>query len=808
LKPNTVARVVGLGVCVILATSRLAYAHHPAEQVQPPSVAMSGDTVVLGVPSTDDGRGLSHVYVRDGAAWIPQATLTDPDGAAGDSFGHAVSIDGDTIVVGAPCASEYGYCAGAAHVFARSGQTWTREAILTAPEAAEQDFFGWSVAIHGDTALIGAVRQDGWERGGAHVFRRAAGSWAHQATLTPEGAPAPKFSGHSVALYEDTALLGALGDESDNAGAAYVFVRTGDEWSQDATLTAPGAKERDYFGRTVALDGDTALIGAHPSGKSDYVGFAHVFRRGTDGWVHEGKLSAGTDGDAFALSVALDGDTALIGAPYDDDRGPESGALHVFTRSNGTWIHENKLTHPDGWQLRALGHAVTMDEGFGVAVSSQDVHFLDGTIFNNGPPEPRHDDYVALEDEALIVEAPGVLANDVDPEGDPMSVILGDPPLHGSVDLRADGSFTYVPDTDFSGVDGFGYVMCAGWGCNTALVTIDVAPVNDAPVAQNVTAFTDEDRSIGLVLSAADVDSRGLTYEIVSSPERGSVAWTDPIALYTPGTDFYGVDAFTFRAGDGESWSDPATVTIVVRSVNDVPIAHDGHAVTHDNVPVAITLGGSDVEGDPLSFDIVGGPAHGTLSGTEPDLVYTPHPWFYGADAFTFRAWDGEAWSEPASLSIDVWLVNEPPTANDDAAWTAQYQPITVAVLSNDGDPDGDPMQITAVGRPLHGSITMNRDGTITYLPDSTFKDSDEFVYTVADPYGATATATVRITEVGCGEEGAQSLEGTPAEGAASETVDREVEPLAGSIDPSLARAIHEANCSYVVELEDELDDR
>ncbi|MCZ7684309.1 MAG: hypothetical protein M5U28_38255 [Sandaracinaceae bacterium] len=310
------------------------------------SVALDGDTALIGANLDDTSRGTNagsaYVFVRSGTTWTQQARLEASDGAGSDYFGLSVALDGGTALVGAPYDdTSRGASAGSATVFVRSGTTWTQQAKLEATDGAAYDYFGWSVALDGDTALVGAPYDDTWgdtDAGSASVFVRSGTTWAWQARLeASDGAASDQF-GWSVALDGDTALVGALYDDTwrgTNAGSAYVFVRSGATWTWQARLEASDGAASDYFGHSVALDGETALLGAYgdDTSRGTDAGSAYVFVRSGTTWTEQTKLEAsdGAAGDVFGYSVALDGDTALVGAYGDDtSRGTDAGSAYVF----------------------------------------------------------------------------------------------------------------------------------------------------------------------------------------------------------------------------------------------------------------------------------------------------------------------------------------------------------------------------------------------------------------------------------------------------------------------------------------------
>ena len=334
------------------------------------SIALSDDTALIGALRDDDNgvdAGSAHVLTRIGNSWSQQAKLTAADGAAGDEFGGNVALDGDVAVIGARHVDDKGASSGSTYVFTRSGTDWNQQAKLIASDGAAGDEFGYSVAISSDTAVIGAPRDDdkGDDSGSAYVFTSSGGTWRQQAKLTAtDGAEGDVF-GISVAISGDTVVIGAdLADEKgSNSGAAYVFSRSGNTWSQQVKLTANDGAEGDLFGIRVTLSDDTAVIGAaREDGKGEDSGAAYVFVRSGSTWGQQAKLSAadGAANDRFGTRVALYGNSAVIGAILDDAMSENSGSAYVFTRSGSTWSQQAKLTASDGAADDVFGWSVSI----------------------------------------------------------------------------------------------------------------------------------------------------------------------------------------------------------------------------------------------------------------------------------------------------------------------------------------------------------------------------------------------------------------------------------------------------------------
>jgi len=299
------------------------------------SVAISGDTAVVGACQRDIDlnahRGAAYVFTRSESTWPqqpPGGALIAGDGAAEDFLGYSVAISGDTVVVGAPFhrvgSNEL---QGSAYVFVRAGTNWSQQAQLTATDGAAGDAFGWAVAFTGDTAVIGAQNDTvgaNADQGSAYVFVRSGSTWSQQAQLTAIDGAAGDAFGCSVAFTGDTAVVGALTDTvgaNGGQGSAYVFVRSGSTWSQQAQLNASDGAANDRFGCSVAISGDTAVVGALTDtvGVNAGQGSAYVFLRSGSTWSQQVRLNAiaGGMGDEFGSSVAISGDTLVIGARGD-----------------------------------------------------------------------------------------------------------------------------------------------------------------------------------------------------------------------------------------------------------------------------------------------------------------------------------------------------------------------------------------------------------------------------------------------------------------------------------------------------------
>jgi VCBS repeat-containing protein len=380
----------------------------------------------------------------------------------------------------------------------------------------------------------------------------------------------------------------------------------------------------------------------------------------------------------------------------------------------------------------------------------------------NDAPVAGDDAYETDEDTPLTITAPGVLGNDTDADGDSLAAVLVSGPQHGTVAFSANGSFTYRPLRDYHGSDAFTYrVTDNQLNSSVATVAITVAPVNDAPVAEDDGYGTDEDTPLtvaapGLLGNDADVDGDGLTAVLVAGTQHGTLTLNANGSFsYSPNPGFEGTDSFTYRAHDGQLGSNSATVSIHVALVNQPPLASGDRYDTVKNAALTIAAPGvlgndTDREDDPLSAMLVTPPALGTLVlNADGSFTYTPAAGYVGSDSFTYRANDGLADSNVATVTIDVAAVNAPPVAVGDAYETAEDTELSIAapgVLANDTDADGEGLSVFVVSGPEHGTLTLIADGAFTYTPAADYHGPDAFTYQAHDGELDSNVATVTIT--------------------------------------------------------------
>lgn len=334
------------------------------------SVAIYEGSILVGAPDDDDrgtDSGSTYLFRQVGTNWIEDSKLTASDGMAYDSFGSAVALDENVLLVGAPQDTVNTDGPGIAYVFRRGDSGWIQEAKLIASDAAANDQFGYAVAIQGNVALIGAPFEDGYgsNSGATYVFRWNGINWIEEARLTASDASYDDAFGYAVSLDGDVALIGASFEDgqADASGAAYVFRWDGTSWNQEAKLAASDGAYNRRFGESVSLSQDTALIGTYTVPDPS----AYVFRWNGISWLEETILIPDDwDTGTFGSSVSIDGDLALIGNCHDNDNGENSGSAYLFRWNGSNWVEDTKLLASDGEYNSQFGFAVVLSNHMSV----------------------------------------------------------------------------------------------------------------------------------------------------------------------------------------------------------------------------------------------------------------------------------------------------------------------------------------------------------------------------------------------------------------------------------------------------------
>ncbi|HEX7048548.1 MAG TPA: tandem-95 repeat protein [Gammaproteobacteria bacterium] len=541
-------------------------------------------------------------------------------------------------------------------------------------------------------------------------------------------------------------------------------------FSSDGTVSVPLANElTPGVSYSVALDGQFADIAGNPSAWS-----------GMSFTAYNAAPVAGDDSGSTAedSSVAID---VLV-----NDSDPEGALLNAASVTVTVAPANGSTSVNTATGVVTYTPSANHNGTDSFTYSVEDEHGLSDTATVsiviaaiNDAPKAEGETASTNEDDDIVID---VAANDSDIDADdavvPSSIVIVTAPTDGTAIVGA-GKILYAPDADFNGTDELTYTIEDESGVTSApaTVVINVAGVNDAPVATADDDTTDEDTAVVIDVLANDSDVDGTldaaSVEVLDAPENGttSVA-TDGSITYTPDADFNGDDAFTYVVRDNEDASAAAaTVNVEVTAVNDAPRLNDDSATVTEELATEINVLGNDNDVDgsiaPATVEVVTAPTEGTASvdATTGKITYTPGEDFTGNDSLSYRVKDDlGAWSSPAVVALSVTNVNDIPVATADSGTTAEDTAVVIDVIANDVDVEGALIasSVAIVDAPDDGELTVNADGTITYTPDVNFNGTDSFTYTVEDDAEAlsnVATVSVTITAV----NDAPVISGTPA---------------------------------------------
>jgi len=342
------------------------------------SVSVDANYVIIGAPKYDGYIGAAYIFEYNDGNWTQQK-LTASDGAADDYFGGSVSISANHAIVSAP--GDNGYT-GSAYIFEYNDGNWTQQAKLTASDGGVEDWFGQSVSISGDCAVVGAKLNDTTktDAGAAYIFYRHEGgtnNWGQQARLSTADAAVNDWFGYSVSINGEYVIVGAIGDDPHSSfpnytGSAYIFRHNGSAWAQQAKLTADDGASLDKFGWSVSIDEYYAIVGAHLNDENGTdSGSAYIFEPNAldpNNWDQKTKLTASDaeEDDYFGYSVAIGAGHALVGAYGNEDNGSSSGSAYIFAPNAldpNNWDQKAKLTASDAAEDDYFGFSVAIGTG-------------------------------------------------------------------------------------------------------------------------------------------------------------------------------------------------------------------------------------------------------------------------------------------------------------------------------------------------------------------------------------------------------------------------------------------------------------
>ena len=428
--------------------------------------------------------------------------------------------------------------------------------------------------------------------------------------------------------------------------------------------------------------------------------------------------------------------------------GPTHGTLIFLPTGAFTYTPNPGYTGPDSFTYQATD----LLSNSNTATVSITVNPTGGSAGNDAPVAVN-DAFNAVEDTLLNVSVGGVLANDTDADGNLLTAVLVSPPQHGTLVLLPTGMFNYTPDPNFSGTDTFTYQASDLLSLsNVAIVTITVAGTNDAPTANSDSYATPLDTALnvpaaGVLANDSDPENNALTAAIVANATNGNVVLNPNGSFtYTPNAGFTGTDTFTYRANDGTTNSNVATVTVTVGGGgggNAAPAAqNDIYNLTEDNALTksaaeGVLFNDSDPENDTLTAILITQPSHGTVSlNPNGAFVYTPDLNYNGPDSFTYQVSDGTSTSNVATVTLNISATNDIPSGGADSYDVDEGDTLTVAapgVLSNDTDAEGTALTASVVSNVSNGTLSLNPNGSFSYTPAAGFNGTDSFTYTASD---------------------------------------------------------------------------
>jgi len=411
----------------------------------------------------------------------------------------------------------------------------------------------------------------------------------------------------------------------------------------------------------------------------------------------------------------------------------------------------------------------------------------------NDPPLANDDVATVLEDS--VNNTIDVLVNDFDPDGDNLTIVSVTNPSNGSA--STDGNYTYYsPNPDYYGIDSFMYTIIDGsGGSDIATVNLTVTGVNDPPVANDNYYITFEDTTLivsapGVLGNDTDVENDSLTAEKLSDPVQGILTfYSNGSFIFIPDENYIGTDDFTYRAYDGEFYSNTATVNLTITSMNDSPIANDDYYTTVEDTLLDVSaprvlLNDTDEENDTLSAILVTGPSNGALTfNSNGSFAYSPDADYYGSDNFTYRASDGLTESNNATVYINITPVGDAPVALDDYYVTYEEIALDVSapgVLTNDTDPDNDSLTAEKLTDPIHGNLVFNSNGSFNYVPDGNYFGYDSFTYWAYDGSNYSNIATVHINIIPINDPPIANDDTVEVE---QDSTDNQIDVLANDVD-------------------------
>ncbi|MDH5518160.1 MAG: Ig-like domain-containing protein [Gammaproteobacteria bacterium] len=536
---------------------------------------------------------------------------------------------------------------------------------------------------------------------------------------------APTVSDAIVSIDEDLILIHSL-VANDPEGDALTYSITqqpsngvasvvGNQVTYQPNANFNGSDNFEYIADDGALQSSVGVVDITVNPVNDAPSVADVsYQLNEDSSITINLLATDVDGENVFFSVGSVSNGELAG----------TGSVYTYFPNNN-WNGTDSFTY-----IANDGHANN-------GVSNTGVISLN-VIAVNDAPFANSSSVVVAEGGSL-----GITLTASDADGDVLSYSITSAPVNGALTLVGNTA-TYTPNPLYNGADSFSFVVNDGsLSSASASINITVTGVNNQPVANAGSVVLDEDNTASVTLTGSDLDGDVLLYALSTAPSNGSVAITGNVAYYTPNENFNGVDSFSFVSNDGTVNSVAAVVSVTVNAVNDAPVANAGTAIVQEDGAIAITLNASDADADTLTYSIVNNPTRGVLSGTAPNLTYTPNLNENGTDVFTYMVTDGLLNSATVAVDITIVAVNDAPQAANNSLTTNEDTMAAITLSATDADLDALTYLVNTA--PLNGSLNIVGDQA-SYTPNADFNGTDSFKFVANDGTGDSLAATVTIT--------------------------------------------------------------
>ncbi len=619
-----------------------------------------------------------------------------------------------------------------------------------------------TVALSADKATVTYTHDGGEAASGSFTYTVSDGTAAATGTVSVTVTAV----NDAPAAVNDTATVAEGG--SVNIAASTLLSNDSDPDGDTLSVTAVASAVNG----TVSLSADKATVTyTHDGGETTTGSFTYTLSDGTATATGTVSVTVTAVNDApvavnDTATVAEGGSVALAASTLlSNDSDADGDTLSVTAAGgavNGTVaLSADKATVAythDGGETTSGSFTYTLSDGTATATGTVS---LTVTAVND-PPLAVNDTATVAEGGSVDIAASTLVSNDSDPEGDTLSVTAVGGAVNGTVSLSNDkATVTYAHDSGETTTGSFTYSVSDGTATAAGTVSVTVSAVNDAPVAVNDTATVAEGGSVAiasatLLVNDSDPDSDTLSVTAVGSAVNGTVSLSADKATvtYTHDGGEAASGSFTYTVSDGTAAA-TGTVSVSVTAVNDPPVAGSDTATVAEGGSVAITAStllsnDSDADGDKLSVTAVGGAVNGTvaLSADKATVTYTHDGGETTTGSFTYTVSDGTA-TATGTVSVTVTAVNDPPVAGNDTATVAEGGSVAITsstLLSNDSDPDGDTLSVTAVAGAVNGTVALSQDkATVTYSHDGGETTTGSFTYTVSDGT-ATARGTVSVT--------------------------------------------------------------